>query len=126
MNTLVKNASVKVMLSYDYSHFEASMSLENEGGLLMSEIDEARKSCQRLADKAVNQYKKAKQMAANRSDGEFKMQNFESQCKKIMQKPEGERTINEVAMLKRHQDEDWQAQFDYRYDYEDDDENLKF
>jgi len=124
--TIVKTASVKVMLSYDYSHFEASMSLENEFGLTMNEIDEGRKSCQRLADKAVNQYKKAKKMAADRSDGEYKMQNFESQCKKIMQKPEGERTINEVAMLKRYQDEDWQSQFDCRYDYEDDDENLPF
>ena len=124
--TLVKTASVKVMLSYDYSHFEASMSIENEFGLMMSEIDEARKNCQRLADKAVSQYKKAKKMAADRSDGEYKMQNFESQCKKIMQKPEGERTINEVAMLKRYQDEDWQSQFDCRYDYEDDDENPPF
>jgi len=126
MNTLVKNASVKVMLSYDYSHFEASMSLENEGGLLMSEIDEARKSCQRLADKAISQYRKAKQMAANRTDGEFKIQNFENQCKKIMQKPEGERTVNEVAMLKRYHDENWRDEFDYRYNYEDDDDDMPF
>lgn len=28
MDTKIKSASVKVMLSYDYSHFEASMSLE--------------------------------------------------------------------------------------------------
>ena len=50
MKTKIKNASVKVMLSYDYSHFEASMSLENEGGLSMAEIDTARKNCQRLAE----------------------------------------------------------------------------
>ena len=28
MKTKIKNASVKVMLSYDYSHFEASMSVK--------------------------------------------------------------------------------------------------
>lgn len=41
MSTKIKTASVKVMLSYDYSHFEASMSLENDNGLSMEEIDEA-------------------------------------------------------------------------------------
>lgn len=121
METIIKNASVKVMLSYDYSHFEASMSLENEAGLQINEIDEARKKCQRLADKAVGQYQKAKQMAAMRNDGEYQMENFESHCKRIMQKPETERTVNEIAMLKRYQDEDWQSQFDYLYDYDDDD-----
>ncbi len=44
--TVIKNASVKVMLSYDYSHFEASMSLENDNGIGMNEIDLARKNCQ--------------------------------------------------------------------------------
>jgi len=29
MESKIKNASVKVMLSYDYSHFEASMSKED-------------------------------------------------------------------------------------------------
>lgn len=124
--TLVKTASVKVMLSYDYSHFEASMSIENEFGLMMSEIDEARKNCQRLADKAVSQYKKAKEMAAMRTDGKYKIDNFMAKCTQIENKPAGERTINEVAMLKQFHDEDWRAQFDYRYDYEDDDENIRF
>lgn len=64
MTTKIKNASVKVMLSYDYSHFEASMSLENDEGLSKEDIDLARKDCQRLADKAVGQYKTAKSMAA--------------------------------------------------------------
>lgn len=120
--TLVKSASVKVMLSYDYSHFEASMSVENEDGLSMVDIDEARKNCQRLADKAVGQYKKAKQMAAQRTDGQFKMQNFLNEIKKIEAKEEGDRTINEVAMLKQYQDEKWRAKFDYDYDYDDDDD----
>lgn len=122
METIIKTASVKVMLSYDYSHFEASMSLENESGLTMEEIDDARKKCQRLADKAVGQYKKAKEMAAKRSNGEFLMRHFEDECKRIQAKNEQDRTVKEVAILKQYEDENWQAQFDYDYDYDDDDD----
>lgn len=122
METIIKSASVKVMLSYDYCHFEASMSVENESGLTMSDIDEARKKCQRLADKAVGQYKKAKQMASNRSDGEYQMRNFQEQCERIKAKDEQDRTIKEIAMLKQYEDENWQANFMYEYDYDDDDD----
>lgn len=122
METIIKSASVKVMLSYDYSHFEASMSVENESGLTMSDIDEARKKCQRLANKAVGQYKKAKQMASNRSDGEYQMRNFQEQCERIKAKDEQDRTIKEIAMLKQYEDENWQSQFMYDYDYDDDDD----
>jgi hypothetical protein len=122
METKIKSASVKVMLSYDYSHFEASMSLENDIGLSMKEIDEARKNCQRLADKAVGQYKTAKAMAAKRSDGQFQMQNFEAECRKISQKDEHDRTLKEIAMLKEFEDEKWRLKFQYLYDYDDDEE----
>jgi len=121
METKIKNASVKVMLSYDYSHFEASMSLENDNGLTLKEIDSARKDCQRLADKAVSQYKTAKVAAQKRNDGEYRMQNFISQCKSIKLKEEGDRTINEIAMLKQYETEQWQNQFLDDYDYDDDD-----
>lgn len=122
METIIKTASVKVMLSYDYSHFEASMSLENESGLTVQDIDDARKKCQRLADKAVGQYKKAKEMASLRSHGEYRMRNFEDECKHIQAKDEQDRTVEEIAMLKQYEDENWQAQFEYPYDYDDDDE----
>jgi len=125
METKIKNASVKVMLSYDYSHFEASMSLENDNGLTVKEIDAARKDCQRLADKAVAQYKTAKAQAASRNDGQYKMKNFEAECIKIKAKDEHDRTLKEIAMLKQYENENWQAQFDYHYDY-DDDENYGF
>lgn len=122
MNTTkVKSASVKVMLSYDYSHFEASMSLENDNGLSVQEIDSARKDCQRLANKAVAQYKTAKEMAAKRSDGQYRMDNFESECRKIKQKDEQDRTVKEIAMLKQYEDEAWRDQFLYDYDFDDDD-----
>lgn len=121
METIRKSASVKVMLSYDYCHFEVAMAVENESGLQPQDIDNARKTCQRLADKAVGQYKTAKDAAAKRSDGAFQMQNFEAECKKIQQKSEGDRTLKEIAMLKQYENEKWQAQFEYEYDYDDDD-----
>lgn len=120
MSTIIKNASVKVMLSYDYSHFEASMSLENDNGLDIKEIDAARKNCQRLADKAVGQYKTAKEAAAKRTDGKYQMENFLAQIKKIEAKDEHDRTLKEIAMLKEYKDEAWREQFLYDYDYEDD------
>lgn len=120
MVTKIKNASVKVMLSYDYSHFEASMSLENDNGVEVHEIDNARKMCQRLADKAVGQYKTAKMHSAQRSDGQYKMQNFESECVKIKAKQDHDRTLKEIGMLKQYENEKWQEQFQYKYNYEDD------
>lgn len=126
MSTVIKNASVKVMLSYDYSHFEASMALENDNGLSLNDIDEARKNCQRLADKAVSQYKQAKALAAKRTDGQYQMQNFEAECKKIAAKDEHDRTIKEIGMLKEYQDDKWRERFQYEYDYEDDDRDYRF
>lgn len=120
--TKIKTASVKVMLSYDYSHFEASMSVENDNGLSMEEIDLARKQCQRLADKAVGQYKTAKAMASKRVNGQFELASFEATAKAIKAKSEGDRTINEMAILKQYEDENWRSRFDYDYDYDDDDQ----
>lgn len=122
MSTIIKSASVKVMLSYDYSHFEACLSLENDQGLTTIEIDEARKTCQRLANKAVEQYKKFKQAAAKREDGKYQMTAFEQECMRIQKKDEQDRTLKEVAMLKQYQDENWRAQFKDDYDYDDDEE----
>lgn len=126
MGTVIKSASVKIMLSYDYSHFESSMSLENESGLLAVEIDAARKDCQRLCDKAVAQFKKAKEMAEKRNDGVYQMQNFETECKKIAAKNEHDRTLKEIGMLKEYEDQKWRDKFQYMYDYEDDDNGIQY
>lgn len=124
--TYIKSASVKIMLSYDYSHFESSLTIENEAGLSLSEIDEARKNCQRLCDKAVAQFKKAKEMAAKRTNSIYEMRQFENDCLRILEKPECDRTLKEIGMLKEYQDEKWRERFDRSYDYEDDDEDLPF
>ena len=120
--TINKSASVKVMQSYDYCHFETSISLENDEGIGLDEINEARKRCQRLTDEAIRQFKKAKEMAAKRNDGLFQMQNFESEIKRIKGKEEHDRTMKEIGMLKEFEDQKWRDKFRFEYDYEDEEE----
>ena len=114
-------ASVKIMLSYDYCHFEISKSTDEI--VSDKEINEMRKDVQRLADEAVRQYKVAKEYAAKRMDSEYMMKNFEAECRKINRKDAGDRTIKETAMLKQYKNEKWQEQFEYNYNYEDDDKS---
>lgn len=111
------------MLSYDYSHFEAAMSLENECGLSLKDIDEARKNCQRLADKAVGQYKTAKSEAIKLTATSYERQQLEKEVRDIkVNKPEENWTVLDRAKIK--------ALADYRhqtmYDYNDDDEYHPF
>ena len=124
--TLIKTASVKVMRSYDYSHFEAAITIENDSGLEPAEIDEMRKTCQRLTDKAVEQFKTSKMEAAKNYDSAHKKAQFISSCDAILQKPEGDRTINEIAMLKLRDDKKWEESFGSHYDYDDDDKFSQF
>lgn len=118
------SASVKIMLSYDYCHFEICKSTDEN--VSDEQINGMRKDCQRLADEAVRQYQVAKSNASRRTDAQYKIANFENACKQAEKKPEGERTLNEVAMLKQYQDEAWQEQFLYPYDYEDDEDTYEF
>jgi hypothetical protein len=120
MSSIVKSASVKVMRSFDYCHFEVAMSVESDKFLTHNEIDDTRKECMRLVDKAVDQYKIAKSCAAKRQEGAYYMKNFEADCKQIKLKDPNDRTIGEIAKLKQYEDENWQSQFDFNYDYEDD------
>lgn len=124
METKIKSASVKVMNSYNYSHFETSMTLENDNGVTLKDINDARKNCQRLVDNAIQQYQTAKDFAAKRNDGKYQMENFKSQCEKIKIKQQNDRTINEIAMLKQYETEDWEKQFAYEYDYDDESYNF--
>lgn len=113
------NASVKIMLSYDYNHFEIALSEECED---LQAVNELRKAAQRLADEAVRQYRIAKEMEVKRNNAEFQKKDFEGRIFMIKDKPKGERTVDEMAKLKQYEDETWAAQFDYPYDYDDDDD----
>ena len=110
-------ATVKVMLSYDYCHFEISKTIDSEviidtespfGTNTMSitneEIDNARKDCQRLADKAVGQYKTAKDLASKRLGNSYERMQLEKEVALIKQKKEEFITPEDKAKVKALED----------------------
>ncbi len=112
-------ASVKVMRSFDYCHFEVCLTSTFHG--LEDQIattDELRKSAARLADKAVEQYKVMK-ASYERSLNDKSTYDFYKHCADaIREKPEGDRTINEQAQMKAFDDKQWRER--RAYDYQDD------
>lgn len=104
-------ASVKIMLSYNYCHFEIALS--DETVKTFAEIDGLRKDAQRLADKAVHQYQVAKREASNMIYGGRKTE-VEKAAKIVRENfPKSEWTPEQKAVLKAWED------FQY-YDYQDD------
>lgn len=122
MSTIIKSASVKVMLSYNYNHFEASLNVENDEGLSMTDVDNARKECQRLCDKAVLQYQKAKNHESNRARNELEKRSLEREVTEIKAKDQTLWTITDKAKVKALEDYNW----DKRWDYDDDDDDYKW
>jgi len=114
--------SVRILLSYDYNHFEVALGSDNDGPLDAKGVNDLRKTAQRLADEAVRQYKRAKEAAANRAQGKQAKEYFLQEIERIKKTEEQDRTVRDLATLKQYQDENWQAQFedDYDYDYDDD------
>ncbi len=112
-------ASVKIMLSYDYCHFEVSKSTDSE--VSNKEINEMRKDVQRLADEAVRQYQIAKQKAKSREKDVFEKRRFlEIYERAVVKEPES-RSAEEKAIIKQREDENWAEEYERNnYDYEDD------
>lgn len=112
----IESASVKVMRSHDYCHFEVALS-SNLLGLSSDEmtlaVDDLRKTAARLADKAVDQYKVAKlalQRREQMADGYA--------LARAKEKPETERSPLETAIIKFNSDKAFASRFDYDYDDE--------
>jgi hypothetical protein len=110
------NASVKVMLSYDYCHFEVVLSGEID---TLEAADNMRKDAQRLADKAVAQYKVAKKAANKLAATKAGLERLEFDVKVIKENfPKSEWTPEHKAKIKALADAEFRAGL--RYDYEDD------
>lgn len=112
------SASVKVMRSYDYCHFEVCIGCDEAA--TDAEIDELRKRCARLADKAVEQYKIAKSAEASKQYRKNEWDSLRREVDQIERLSEGDRTPNQQAKVKLLADRDWQKYIDERYDYQDD------
>ena len=112
------NASVKVMNSYDYCHFEVALSIENTE---IADVDALRKEAQRLVDKAIRQYKIAKRVAAiDRTPSP----ELDRKVKAVRENfPQSEWTPEQQAMVKEFEDRNFRSSlsYDYQDDWEDDD-----
>jgi len=103
---------VRIMLSYDYCHFEIALPINEE--MDINQIDEKRKEAQRLADKAVHQYRVAKKNIQYSKYGTTYRNDLEQQVKIIKENyPKSEWTPEQKAKVKTLKD------FEY-YDYQDD------
>lgn len=111
-------ASVKVMLSYDYCHFEVCKSTDEQ--LPDTAIDDMRKDVQRLANKAVVQYQIYKRMEMIRNTRKSEREQQGREVERIEAKPEGTRTLDEVAKVKAYHDRNWDEYISAKYDFEDD------
>jgi predicted nucleic acid-binding protein len=120
MTTIRKSATVKTMISHNYNHFEASICLENENGLTVEEINEARKDCNRLCDKAIRQYNDAKQVAMRRINLKNEKTQLEREVKSIKEKDEKEWSVTDKAKVKALADHEWELIWDYDDDYDSD------
>lgn len=120
MTTIRKSATVKVMLSHNYNHFEASIALENEDGVTVEDIDNARKDCNRLCDKAIKQYNQAKMIESKRASMTHEKKNLEREVAEIKQKDKETWTVVEKAKVKALEDHNWELRWDYDDDWNED------
>lgn len=115
-------ASVKVMRSFDYCHFEVCLSttledkpwIQGEPKPGVDTVDELRKMAARLADKAVEQYKIAKR-AAGRCVA------LPENISAIRRIEPGDRTVKQQAELKAHDDAAFRSRYDYQDDWDEED-----
>jgi len=111
-------ASVKVMRSYDYCHFEVALLVEPSAGLGDDDVNELRKRAARLADKAVEQYQQARKAADRIAalDG-AKLHVKAAEAERV---PEDARTPDHKAAIKAYADYCYHASYDYQDDWQDD------
>lgn len=116
------SASVKVMRSYDYCHFE--IQLASTEASTPEAVDALRKQAARLADKAVEQYQVAKRNAELCAQDACALDRLKREAADIAVKPEEACSPREKARLKAWQDhQHFQRR---RYNYEDDFEESNF
>lgn len=116
MKIPINNASVKVMRSFDYCHFEVCLS--SDSIISDVEIDELRKEAAKLADKAVEQYKAMKANIELLDSDTWKLDQLKRRAEEAEANPESERTPEQKAIIKKLQDGYYQNR--RRYDYDDD------
>jgi len=113
----ITTGTVKVMRSYDYCHFELSLSAEPK---MLSEMDELRKCAARLVDKAVAQYQQARAHESQRLGLPGFRANLMAEVERIKLLPEDQWNPEQKAKVKTLADMAYWKKREALYDYEDD------
>ena len=109
-------ASVKLMRSYDYNHFEVSLSTDEL--IDEKEVNSLRIKAAKLVDHAIEQYKEAKKAEAYCMNNSYERNELERKVKDIKENfPQGEWTSEQKATVKKLDDLNFLDQFEYDDDY---------
>jgi tryptophan 2,3-dioxygenase len=113
-------ASVRVMRSYDYCHFEISLGSEN---LTLEQVNDLRKKAALLVDEAVRQYiiAKGKEDARRLTHGDI--ERALRRIELIKEQPKNEWSIEDAALMRSYEDKEfWKLYEVDEYFYEDEPE----
>jgi hypothetical protein len=114
-------ATVRVMRSHDYCHFETSLSSDQE--LTLDEIDQMRKEAALLVDEAIRQYRISKKAEDRRLTTHVQMEAALDRQKRLETKSRAEWTVDEAAFMRAYADREfWNSLHEDDYIYEDDPE----
>lgn len=117
-------ASVKVMRSHDYCHFEVA--LTSECGSI-DDVNDLRKQAAILVDEAVRQYKIAKTKESNRAGTEYQVQSLLKRIDEIKATPQSEWTPEEAAIVRGAADREfWREHEEESYCYGDPERDYHF
>lgn len=112
-------ASVKILRSYDYCHFEVALSREVPDGDLDA-ANELRKEAAILVDEAVRQYKVAKEKESKRESNKWGLRQLLDRIKHVESKPQSEWSAEEAALMRAKADKEfWRSHHDEDYYYSD-------
>jgi hypothetical protein len=110
-----EGATVKVMNSHDYGHFEVSLVID--GPVAMGMVDALRKDAQRLVDRAIDQYKTARKAANARIKAEGNANGLRREVHIFRENyPQSEWTPEQKAKVKALEDYDFMASRVYNYE----------
>ena len=113
-------ASVKIMKSYDYSHFEFTLSSDED--MTIEEIDEMGKEAQRQCDQQIRRYKVKKKCIGFVDNSPSEVRELERRVEIIKDGiSESEYTPEHKAIIKALDDLRYRIDFADKYSYDMDD-----
>ena len=111
----IENASVKIMRSYDYNHFEVCLSSSNCENT--DDVDDLRKAAAILVDKAVDQYKIAREIERQKIEVQRNASELRREVRAIKENfPKSEWSPEQKAKVKTLEQFDFVSSHEYYYE----------